>query len=181
MFSFQKQLQTIILESSCSKFSQKPPAVESIDHHIWIRIMLPLEFWSRCFSEYLRLIVVPKSSHRRWSIKKSVLIKFRNTNFRNIRNLISRDTRKYLRWSLFLLKFINLYQKETPTQVIYCEYCKFFKNCERLLCVICFIRYHFSNSYRIVTSCLAFVTTYICLSKKNSRSMQCNLIYMYRE
>ena len=113
--------------------------------------------------------------------KKSVLIKFRNTNFRNIRNLISRDTRKYLRWSLFLLKFINLYQKETPTQVIYCEYCKIFKNCERLLCVICFIRYHFSNSYRIVTSCLAFVTTYICLSKKNSRSMQCNLIYMYRE
>ena len=33
---------------------------------------------------------------------------------------------KHLCWSLFLLK--RLFQKETPTKVFSCEYCKIFKN-----------------------------------------------------
>ena len=35
-------------------------------------------------------------------------------------------TGKHLCWSLFLIKFI--YQKESPTQMFFCEYCKIFKN-----------------------------------------------------
>ena len=40
-------------------------------------------------------------------------------------------TEKHLCWSLFLIKlqaFRQFYQKETPTQVLSCEYCEIFKS-----------------------------------------------------
>ena len=41
----------------------------------------------------------------------------------------SNFTGKHLRWSLFLIKLqLQLYQKETPTQVFSCEVYKFLKN-----------------------------------------------------
>ena len=36
-------------------------------------------------------------------------------------------TGKHMCWSLFLLRFNKLYQKETPTQVFSCEYFEIFK------------------------------------------------------
>ena len=62
--------------------------------------------------EYLWFTVVPKSSHHRWSIKKPVF-----------KRSIAIFTGKHL-----LIKFINLFYKETPTQVFSCEYCRIFKN-----------------------------------------------------
>ena len=37
-------------------------------------------------------------------------------------------TRKHLSWSLFLIKRLQLYEKETPTQVFSCEITEIFKN-----------------------------------------------------
>ena len=56
-----------------------------------------------------------RSNHQRCSIKRAVFKKF----------LIF--TGKYLCWSLFLTNLqagLQLYWKETPTQVFSCEYCE---------------------------------------------------------
>ena len=40
-------------------------------------------------------------------------------------------TGEHLCWSLFLMKFIKVYElyyKEIPTQVFFCEYCEIFKD-----------------------------------------------------
>ena len=37
-------------------------------------------------------------------------------------------TRKHLSWSLFLIKRLQLYEKETPAQVFSCEITEIFKN-----------------------------------------------------
>ena len=61
------------------KITWKTPAVDYcfsyrtkilISTETELRSMLSLEIWSSYFPEYLRLIAVPKRSHRRWSIKK---------------------------------------------------------------------------------------------------------------
>ena len=59
-----------------------------------------------------------RSSHQRCSIKKAVLKNF------------AIFTGKHLCRSLFFIKLqaLQLYQKETPTQVFFCEYCEIFKN-----------------------------------------------------
>ena len=36
-------------------------------------------------------------------------------------------TGKHLRWSLFLIK-LQAFKRETPAQVLSCEYCEIFKN-----------------------------------------------------
>ena len=60
---------------------------------------------------------------------------------------------------------LQLYQKQTPAQAN--EYREIFKSTyfEKHLRMVafvhlsCFIHYHFTNSYRAITSCSAFVTT----------------------
>ena len=55
-----------------------------------------------------------RSSHRRCSVKKGVLKYF------------AIFTGKHLRWNLFLIK--QLFEKETPTKFLSCEYCEICKN-----------------------------------------------------
>ena len=59
--------------------------------------------------------------------KKSFAVVFPNT----VKNFVI-FTGKHLCWSLFLITFrsegLQLYLKETPTQVFFCEYCEIFKN-----------------------------------------------------
>ena len=61
-----------------------------------------------------------RSSYRRCSIKEAVFEKF------------PIFTGKHLCWNLFLIKLqpsgLQLYSKEAPTQVFFCEYCEIFKN-----------------------------------------------------
>ena len=57
-----------------------------------------------------------RSSHQRWSVKKSVIRNF--TKF----------TGKHLRQSLFFNKKNNFFKKETLTQVFSCEFCEISKN-----------------------------------------------------
>ena len=57
-----------------------------------------------------------RSSNWRCSVKKGVLKNF------------ATFTGKHLCWRIFLIKLLQLYYKETPTQVLPCEYCKIFKN-----------------------------------------------------
>ena len=51
-------------------------ASTSISTENELRSMFSLEFWRRFFSECLRLLAVPKSSHRRRFIKKAVIKSF---------------------------------------------------------------------------------------------------------
>ena len=61
-----------------------------------------------------------RSNHRRCSVKKGVLKNF------------SKFIGKHLCWSLFLNKItgwgLHFIKKETPTQVLSCEFCEIFKN-----------------------------------------------------
>ena len=61
-----------------------------------------------------------RSSHRRYSVKKVVL--------KNVADF----TGQHLCWSLFLIKLQALkayhFMRETPRQVLSCEYCEIFKN-----------------------------------------------------
>ena len=107
-FLFRSSLpKKVISESSCSKISQNSigkPAVDFcfscraysfISTEIELFSMLSLEFRSSYFSKYLRLIAVIRNSHRRCSIKTSMLHSlfdrvagpqaiFKNTYFENI-------------------------------------------------------------------------------------------------
>ena len=57
-----------------------------------------------------------RSSDQRCSIKRPVLKNF------------AIFTRKNLRWSFLRPSGMNIYQKEAPTQVLFCEYCEIIKN-----------------------------------------------------
>ena len=74
--------------------------------------MVKLRFRAACFKV--------RNNHRKCSTKKDFLENF------------AIFTEKHLCWGLFLVKLQalgrQLYQKETPAQVSYCEYCKIFKN-----------------------------------------------------
>ena len=101
--------------------------------------MLPLEFWSSYFSEYLPLIAITKSSHWRCSIKKVVLKNF------------AIFTGKHLCWSTFLIKlqacnFIKKRLQHSYFENIY------FEKLLRMVAFVylsCFIYYHFPNLYKI--------------------------------
>ena len=86
-----------------------------------------------------------RSSDQRCSIKRPVL-----KNFEIF-------TRKNLRWSFLRPSGMNIYQKEAPKQVFFCEYCEIIKNTyfEKRLRANCF--FHFHNA---ITS-LAFSPLYI--------------------
>ena len=74
-------------------------------------------FFTVIFSKFCKKF---RSSRQRCSIKKVVL-----------KNFVT-FTVKHLCWSLFLKKLLDwrpkILLKETPTQVLFCEYCKIFKN-----------------------------------------------------
>ena len=81
--------------------------------------------WSIKYCDYINLLLFSninvssmRSNHRGYSVKKGLLKTFANF------------TEKHLCWSLSFNKFacLRLIEKETPTQVLSCEFCKIFKN-----------------------------------------------------
>ena len=158
LFSFQKQPPKIILETSCFKISQNSigkPAVDFVlvagRRPLYLLHCVACCLWNfeAVISKYLRLIAAIKSSQRRCSIKKVFLKDF------------AIFTGKHLCWSPQACDFITkrLQHWCFPVNFENFENSYFENICKWLLCVTLFIYHHFQNSYRIIFSCSAFVTT----------------------
>ena len=96
-----------------------------------------------------------RSSHRRCSLKKSIL-----KNFANF-------TGKHMSWRLFLIRLqawgLKLYWKETATQMLSCKICEILKNIyfeERLRTTVTVISKSWMHSF-----------IQICLCQKNIRTI----------
>ena len=104
-----------------------------------VSILLPIYRLIRNFriSEELRKIEETKdkvmgNSYTMLQIKEAVGRSQMFFKIGVLKNFVN-FSRKHLRWSLFLIKLhgwkcLQLYEKETPTQLFSCEICEIFKN-----------------------------------------------------